>query len=106
MAKITSTHLLAGKRLVDAEVFTVENSEREVHVNTHGLGSALPHQIGAQHLVGPRERDGPFLMTAREFLGCNVPVRVARHRLGYHKREHVGLNAVRQLNQPVQESHG
>jgi len=98
--------LFARKRLVHAEVFAVEYGEREVHVDAHRLGSALPHQIRAQHLVGARERDGPFLVAARKLLGRDVPVRVPGHRLGHYEREHVRLSAVRQLNQPVQQRHG
>lgn len=71
-----SFYLFPGERFVDTEMFAVEYSERKIHVNAYRLGRTLPHQVRAQHLVGARERDGPFLMATREFLGRDVPVRV------------------------------
>lgn len=87
--------MLAGKRFIHAEVLAVEYGEREIHVDAHRLGGAFPHQVCAQHLVGARERDGPFLVATGELLGRDVPVRIAGHRLGHHEREHVCLSAVR-----------
>lgn len=91
----TFTHLFSSKRLVDAEMLAIQYSERKVDVNSYRLGGAFPHQIRAQHLVGTRERDGPFLMAASEFFGRNISVRIPGYQFGHHEREHVRLSSIR-----------
>lgn len=87
-------YLFPGKRFVHAEMLAIEYREREIHIYPHRLGGAFPYQVRTQHLVGARERDGPFLVTTCEFLGRHVPVRVAGHGFGHHEREHVSLKAI------------
>lgn len=45
--KIQHTYLFSRKAFVDAEMFPVEQREREVHVDSHSLWRVPPYEINA-----------------------------------------------------------
>lgn len=79
----------------------IEDCESEVSVDAHPFGARSPDQVHTEHLVGSGKGDGPFLVSASKFLGCDVPFRVPGDTASDNECEDVCVGAVLDSNEAV-----
>jgi len=95
-------HLFARESFINTEMFSIQKSEGEVHINPHAFWRVTPDQIHTQNFVGTRKRDGPFVKATCEFFWSYVTFKVTRHRFCNYEREHMGVGAILKLDKTIQ----
>jgi len=96
---------LFDKRFVPCEMFPIEQRKGKVNLALHSITSRLQLEIAAEVDVSSREGDGPSVEAVNHVLGVGVRTDV-RGELGRQDEgEHLGVEPVVQLEEPVQLRH-
>ena len=69
---VCKLHLFSRESFINTEMFSIQESEGEVHINPHAFWRVSPDQIHTQNFVGTRKCDGPFVKATGKFFGSHV----------------------------------